>query len=59
MEQQTKDNTIASKTSPSKILKQHHSTTYASAFNDNNQRVVTASSSSKYLDVNLNTLEIT
>ena len=58
MEQQTKDNTTASKTSPSKKLKQHHSTTDRPGLNDNYQRVVTKSDSSKSLDVNINTLVI-
>ena len=58
MEQQTKDNTIVSKTSPSKKLKQHHSTTDRPGLNDNYQRVVTKSDSSNSLDVNINTLVI-
>ena len=58
MEQQTKDNTTASKASPSKKLKQHHSTTDIPGLNDNYQRVVTKSDSSKSLDVNINTLVI-
>ena len=58
MEQQTKDNTTASKTSPSKKLKQHHSTTDRPGLNDNYQRVVTKSDLSKSLDVNINTLVI-
>ena len=59
MEQQTKANTTAPKTSPQKDLKQHHSTTDASALNGNNQRVVTTSNSSKSLVANMDTLEIT
>ena len=59
MEQQTKDNTTVSKTSPSKKIKQHHSTTDRPGLNDNYQRVVTKSDSSKSLDVNISTLVIT
>ena len=56
MEQQTKDDRTASKTSPSIRLKQHHSTTDTLGLDDN-QKVVTSSDSSKSLDVNINTLE--
>ena len=57
MVHQAKDNTTASKTSASIRLKQHHSTTDTPALDDNNQRVVTSSDSSKSLGVNINTLE--
>ena len=39
-------------------LKQHHFATDTPRLNDNNQRVVTTSDSSNYLDVNIRTLEI-
>ena len=58
MEQQAKDDITASKTSPSKRSKQHHSTTDAPGLDDKNQRVVTTSNSSKSSDVNIFTLEI-
>lgn len=38
MEQQTKDDTTASNTSPSKRLKQHHSTTETPGLEDINQK---------------------
>ena len=59
IEQQTKDNRTGSKTSPSKRFKTasyYHDTP---VLNDNNQGVVTTSDSSKSLDVNISTLEIT
>ena len=58
MEQVTKDDTAASKTSPSKRLKQHHSTTDTPGLDDKNQRVVSTSDSSISLDVTINTLEL-
>ena len=57
MEQQAKNDTAASKTSPSIRLKQHHSTTDTPGLDNNNQRVVTTSNSSKSLGVNVNILE--
>ena len=58
MEQVTKADTTASKTYPSKILKQHHSTTDTPGLDDKSQRVVTTGQSSISLDVNVSTLEI-
>ena len=43
MEQQTKSDTAASKTSPSTRLKQHHSTIDKPGLDDNKQRVVATS----------------
>ena len=43
MEQQTKSDTTASKTSPSTRLKQHHSTIDKPGLDDNKQRVVATS----------------
>ena len=57
MEQQTKDDTTSSKISPSKRLKQHHSTTDTPGLDDNKPKIVNASDSSKSLDINITTLE--
>ena len=46
------------KTSLSKKLKQHHSTADTPVLDDNNERVVSKTNSSKSLDVNISTLEI-
>ena len=60
MEHQAKDNTTVSKTSPSQRFKiLLHSTTDTPGLNDNKQRVVAKSDSSKSLYVSISTLEIT
>ena len=54
----TKGETTVSKTSLSKKLKQHYSTADTPVLDDNNERVVSETNSSKSLDVNISTLEI-
>ena len=54
----TKGETTVSKTSLSKKLKQHHSAADTPVLDDNNERVVSKTNSSKSLDVNISTLEI-
>ena len=54
----TKGETTVSKTSLSKKLKQHYSTADTPVLDDNNERVVSKTNSSKSLDVNISTLEI-
>ena len=58
MEKQAKDDATSSKAFPSKIVKQHHSTTDTPVLDDKNQRVVTTTDSSKSLDFNMNIVVI-